>query len=93
MQSATNLLEVSRCSCLVLLFDTFIFSVTGNELLVSTFCLTCQVHAGEEDHAQLGWTTSRRRQAPHGRVSQNDRTEINGESTSMAVASRRIEDG
>ena len=34
----------------------------------------CQVHAGEEDHAQPGWTASRRGQdSPRGRVNRNDR--------------------
>ena len=44
----------------------------------------CQVHAGEEDHAQSGWTTPRRGQdSPWMSQSKLRRTEINGESTSM----------
>ena len=44
----------------------------------------CQVHAGDEDHARPGWTTSIRGQNARGRVNQKDkRTEINGESTSI----------
>jgi len=37
------------------------------------------VHAGEEDHAQPGWATSRRGQDS----AEWQRTEINGESTFM----------
>jgi len=41
------------------------------------------VHAGEEDHARPGWTTSRRGQdSPWKSQSERQRTEINGESTS-----------
>ena len=44
----------------------------------------CQVHAGEEDHARPGWTTSRRGQdSPWKTQSEWQKTEINGESTSM----------
>ena len=44
----------------------------------------CQVHAGEEDHAWPGWTTSKRGQdCPWKSQSEWQRTEINGESTSM----------
>jgi len=42
------------------------------------------VHAGEEDHARPGWTTSRRGQdSPWKSQSERQRTGINGESTSM----------
>ena len=42
------------------------------------------MHAGEEDHAQPGWTTSRRRQdSPWKIQSEFQRTEINGEGTFM----------
>ena len=42
------------------------------------------MHAGEEDHARPGWTTSRCRQdSPRKSQSKRQRTEINGESTSM----------
>ena len=44
----------------------------------------CQVHAGEEDHARPGWTTSRRGQYSLWKSqSEWQRTHINGESTSM----------
>jgi len=44
----------------------------------------CQVHAGEEDHARPGWTTSRHGQdCPWKSQSEWQTTEINGESTSM----------
>ena len=44
----------------------------------------CQVHAGKEDHARPGWTTSIRGQdSPWKSRSEWQRTEINGESTSM----------
>jgi len=44
------------------------------------------VHAGEEDHAQPGWTTSRHGQdSPEKSQSEWQRTEINGESTFMMV--------
>jgi len=46
----------------------------------------CQVHAGKEDHARPGWTTSRRGQdSPWKSQSEWLRTEINGENkcTSM----------
>ena len=44
----------------------------------------CQVHAGEEDHARPGWTTSRRgRDSPLKSQAEWQRTGINGESTSM----------
>ena len=44
----------------------------------------CQVHEGEEGHARLGWTTSRRGQDyPWKSQSEWQRTGINGESTSM----------
>ena len=42
------------------------------------------MHAGEEGHARPGWTTSRRGQdSPWKSQSERQRTEINGESTSM----------
>jgi len=42
------------------------------------------VHTGEEDHAQPGWTTSRRgRDSPWNSQSKWQRTKINGESTLM----------
>jgi len=42
------------------------------------------VHAGEEDHARPGWTTSICGQnSPWKSQSEWQRTEINGESTSM----------
>ena len=42
------------------------------------------MHTGEEDHAQPGWTTSRRGQdSPWKSQSEWQRTGINGESTSM----------
>jgi len=42
------------------------------------------VHAGEEDHAQPGWTTSRRGQdSPWKSQSEWQKTEKNGESTFM----------
>ena len=44
----------------------------------------CQVHAGEEDYARPGWTTSRRGpDSPWKSQSERQRTGINGESTSM----------
>ena len=44
----------------------------------------CQVHEGEEGHARPGWTTSRRGQdSPWKSQSEWQRTEMNGESTSM----------
>ena len=44
----------------------------------------CQVHEGEEGHAQPGWTISRRGQdSPWKSQSEWKRTGINGESTSM----------
>ena len=44
----------------------------------------CQMHAGEEDHARPGWTTSRRGQdSPWKSPPEWQRAEINGESTSM----------
>jgi len=44
----------------------------------------CQVNAGDEDHARSGWTASRRGQdSPWKSQSEWQRTEINGESTSM----------
>ena len=44
----------------------------------------CQVHAGEEDYARPGWTTSICGQdSPWKSQSEWQRTEINGESTSM----------
>jgi len=57
------------------------------------------VHAGEEDHAQPGWTTSRRGQdSPWKSQLEWQRTEINGERTFMVhvgngVANPWIEDG
>jgi len=42
------------------------------------------VHAGEEDYARLGWTTSIRGQdSPWNSQLEWQRTDINGESTSM----------
>jgi len=44
------------------------------------------VHAGEEDHPRLDVVTGQHQDVDRtlrGRVSQNDRTGINGESTSM----------
>ena len=44
----------------------------------------CQVHAGEEDHARPGWTTSIRGQdSPWKSQSEWQRAEINGESASI----------
>jgi len=44
----------------------------------------CQVHTGEEDHVRSGWTISIRGQvSPWKSQSEWQRTEINGESTSM----------
>ena len=46
--------------------------------------LSIVLHAGEEDHTRPGWTTSRRGQdSPWKSQSEWQRTEINGESTSM----------
>ena len=46
----------------------------------------CQMHAGEEDHARPGWTTSRCGQvSPWRSQSEWQRTEINGESTSRTA--------
>ena len=46
--------------------------------------VSCQVRAGQEDHTRPGWTTSIRGQDyPWKSQSERQRTEINGESTSM----------
>ena len=61
----------------------------------------CTVHAGEENHARSGWTTSRRGQdhgvksdrTPRGRVNQYDRGQRLMEKVRPFVPKLCIEDG